>query len=183
MPVSTTGGDERVVGHDGAPGYAFVRFAAAIARVPCHAEPTMSFTRWMLLALVALVPWGCSRGSDPMQRSDGAQNGSPDGDGAQRGLPDGDAELARRLVGEGALLLDVRTPDEFADRHLDGAKNVPVDALADGVDEIDALVKDKTTPVVVYCKSGGRAARAKKMLLAAGYTQVTNLGGIDDWGR
>lgn len=42
---------------------------------------------------------------------------------------------------------------------------------------------DKNKPIVVYCKTGTRAARAKTILLEAGYTQVTNLGGIDDWYR
>jgi len=42
---------------------------------------------------------------------------------------------------------------------------------------------DKTKPIVVYCGSGRRAATAKEKLVAAGYTQVTNLGGIADWDR
>jgi phage shock protein E len=132
---------------------------------------TLALLGCLVVGLPAIS--GCARGSEAAERQLA--------DGSTDGLPDGDPVLAKRLVAEGALLLDVRTPAEFASRHLDGAKNVPVDALADGVDEIAALVADENTPIVVYCRSGARSARAKKHLVAAGYRQVTNLGSIDDW--
>ena len=99
-------------------------------------------------------------------------------------LPDRDPALAHELVAKGALLLDVRTPKEFGEKHLDGALNVPVDDLPGRLAEIEKLsAGDKQKPIVVYCKSGGRAGRAKAALLEAGFGRVTNLGGIDDWDR
>ena len=102
----------------------------------------------------------------------------------ESGLSDRDPELARRLVAEGALLLDVRTPEEFGARRIEGAVNIPVDDLDGRMGEIESLTGgDETTPIVVYCATGRRAGIAKQKLLAAGYGQVTNLGGIDDWYR
>lgn len=100
------------------------------------------------------------------------------------GLADRDPALARRLVAAGALLIDVRTPSEYAERHLDGAINIPVDDLVDRSNEVETFTRgDKAKPIVVYCGAGRRAARAKTVLLAKGYSRVTNLGGIDDWDR
>lgn len=79
-------------------------------------------------------------------------------------------------------MLDVRTTDEFGERHLDKAVNVPIDELDGRLAEIEKLAGgDKSKPIVVYCQAGGRASRAKKALVAAGFSQVTNLGGIDAW--
>ena len=99
------------------------------------------------------------------------------------GLPDRDPDLSYRLVTqEHALVLDVRTPQEYQQGHLPTAKNIPINQLSDRLSDVAALVGgDKLHPIVVYCQSGGRAARAKRLLLQAGYTQVTNLGGLSDW--
>ena len=100
------------------------------------------------------------------------------------GLPDGDPDLARRLVEEGAVLLDVRTPEEFGAGHVEGAVNVHVEELDARMHEIEALTGgDRSKPIVVYCSTGYRAGIAKEKLLAAGFEMVTNLGGIDDWYR
>jgi rhodanese-related sulfurtransferase len=99
-------------------------------------------------------------------------------------LPDHDPALARRLVASGGLLLDVRTGEEYANRHIEGAVNIPIGELKGRLAEIERLTgSDKRTPIVVYCASGRRAQQAKDVLLEAGYEQVTNLGGIDDWNR
>jgi rhodanese-related sulfurtransferase len=82
---------------------------------------------------------------------------------------------AHRLVSEGATLLDVRTPAEFSSHHVEGALNVPVDQVGARLSEIP-----RERPVVVYCRSGGRSARAAEELRAAGYT-VHDLGGIAAW--
>lgn len=119
---------------------------------------------------------GCSRETPPAPATNSATQPA--------GLPDRDPALAKKLVGEGAVLLDVRTPEEYGGRHLDKAVNIPVDQINAQMSEIEKLTsKDKTKPIVVYCQAGGRAGRAKAMLTAAGYTQVTNLGGIDDWDK
>ena len=81
----------------------------------------------------------------------------------------------RALLAAGATLLDVRSPAEFAAGHLDGAVLVPVDELDARLGE---LPHDR--PVVVYCRSGGRSARAASLLAAAGY-EVHDLGGMGNW--
>jgi phage shock protein E len=98
-------------------------------------------------------------------------------------LPDRDSKLAHQLVEQqDALLLDVRTPAEYAEQHLDHALLIPHDELARRVGEVlDAQGGDKHKPIVVYCRSGGRADTAKAVLLANGFTEVTNLGGLCDW--
>ncbi len=104
--------------------------------------------------------------------------------GAAAGLPDRDPALAHKLVGEGAVLLDVRSPEEFASGHIDKAVNVPVDALDEGMAAVDKLTGgDANKPIVVYCASGARAAHAKALLVKAGHTKVTNLGSLSSWGK
>lgn len=127
--------------------------------------------------LVTFAP-GCSK-TDAQ-----AQTNPPSSPEAKAGLPDRDPALAHKLVAEGGLLLDVRTPDEFSEQHIDKAVNMPVDDLDKRIAEIEKLAGgDKSKPIVVYCQAGGRASRAKKALTAAGFSQVTNLGGIADWDK
>ncbi len=84
---------------------------------------------------------------------------------------------ARKLVADGARLVDVRTPGEFAGRHLDGAVNVP---LGDLDRRLKSLGK-KDEPIVLYCASGMRSANARRLLQAKGFTRVYNLGGMGRW--
>ena len=92
-----------------------------------------------------------------------------------------DPATARKLIASGATVLDVRTPEEYADGHLPSATNLPVEDVAQRIADVDKLVGgDKTKPVVVYCSKGGRAAKAKQALDAAGYTNVVNGGGFSD---
>jgi rhodanese-related sulfurtransferase len=87
-----------------------------------------------------------------------------------------DGPAARALVASGATLLDVRSAGEWAGGHLEGARHVPVGELAGRITE---LPRDR--PVVVYCASGFRSARAATMLAEAGFT-VHDLGAMDRWG-
>jgi rhodanese-related sulfurtransferase len=84
---------------------------------------------------------------------------------------------AKALVQGGALLLDVRSPEEFAAGHLEGALNIPVDALASRLAEVGP----KDRPVVVYCRSGVRSKKARALLLEQGWAKVENLGGMSNW--
>ena len=84
---------------------------------------------------------------------------------------------AKRLVAEGARLLDVRTPGEFAGGHIPGAILIPVQEIERRVNELEP--KDK--PIVVYCASGGRSASAAHFLTLSGYKEVFDLGGIGNW--
>lgn len=77
------------------------------------------------------------------------------------------------------LLIDVRTPEEFAERHAKGAVNIPLGDIESG--EIGTL-KDapKETSLDLYCRSGSRAGVAGSLLTTFGFTNVRNLGGLDD---
>lgn len=87
-----------------------------------------------------------------------------------------DGRRARELVGQGAQLVDVRTPMEFRGGHVQGALNIPVDEIGRRLDELDA---DK--PVVLYCRSGARSNRATGILQHAGFGQVWDLGPMSAW--
>jgi len=84
---------------------------------------------------------------------------------------------AKEAVKAGAKLVDVRTPQEYAAGHIEGAINIPVQ-------ELDARLSEfgpKDGVVVVYCRSGARSATAKSKLEAAGYKSVHNLGAMSNW--
>jgi phage shock protein E len=84
---------------------------------------------------------------------------------------------AHRLVEQGALLLDVRTPAEFAQGHIDGAINIAVQEL----DQRIAELPDKDRTIVLYCRSGARSGRAHDLLKAAGYTSLYDIGAMSNW--
>lgn len=88
----------------------------------------------------------------------------------------GPKQSARELVAAGALLLDVRTPQEFREQHLTNAQNIPVQELAGRIGELGA----KSRPIVVYCRSGARSAAAATVLHAAGYA-VLDIGAMSNW--
>lgn len=86
---------------------------------------------------------------------------------------------AKGMIGtDGVVLLDVRTIDEFNEAHIDGAVLVPYDAIDQ---YLDRLPEDKDTTIIIYCRSGRRSAIAADTLIGMGYTQVFDLGGIQDW--
>lgn len=97
-------------------------------------------------------------------------------DSAHSGVTAANGADAHRLVAAGATLVDVRTAEEFADGHLSGAVNIPVSDLQGRLAEIPA-----DRPVVVYCASGSRSASAGQILLAAGRTNVHDLGPMSSW--
>jgi rhodanese-related sulfurtransferase len=89
-------------------------------------------------------------------------------------------EQAEKLIKEGVQLLDVRTKEEWDEGHLKGAKLVTV--TEDGFVVKATAAIDPKKPVLVYCRSGGRSARACKQLRDAGCTLVYDMeGGITAW--
>jgi len=86
-----------------------------------------------------------------------------------------DGARAHELVKGGAILVDVRSPDEFAQGHIDGAVNVPLESIASH----DFGGKDK--PLVLYCRAGHRSKTAAETLQSNGYTQVHLLGAMSAW--
>jgi rhodanese-related sulfurtransferase len=86
-------------------------------------------------------------------------------------------ERARSLVAGGARLVDVRTEVEYAGGHLTGAMNVPLDRLRSRAAEL----AEDGRPIVVYCASGVRSARARRILRASGVREVHDLGAMGRW--
>ena len=81
---------------------------------------------------------------------------------------------------KGAQLVDVRTPEEYADGHLKGSVNININS-GDFEQKLGKLNKD--VPVFVYCRSGGRSARAASKMESMGFKKVYNMdGGITAWG-
>ena len=78
----------------------------------------------------------------------------------------------------GYIILDVRTPEEFADQHIPGAVNISNKTF--GTAEIPEL-PDKDQLILVYCRSGNRSKQASEKLAALGYTNVVEFGGINSW--
>ena len=88
--------------------------------------------------------------------------------------PDMQSGLEQFQSTDGAVLLDVRTPEEYAGGHIPGSKNLPLQTIFD----IAKVVPNPQTPVYVYCQSGARSRRAATFLEKSGYAAVTDLGGI-----
>ena len=79
---------------------------------------------------------------------------------------------------EDYLIVDVRTPEEFAQGHIPGAVNVPNESI--GTEPPKELpVKDQL--LMVYCRSGNRSKQASQKLADMGYSNVVEFGGIIDW--
>ncbi|MBN19968.1 MAG: rhodanese [Bdellovibrionaceae bacterium] len=79
---------------------------------------------------------------------------------------------------ENELILDVRTPEEFASGHIRGAKNIPHTEVLGSLEELKSY-----DTIYIHCKRGGRAVTAADQLVAAGVTslKVLSSGGMDDW--
>ena len=76
------------------------------------------------------------------------------------------------------ILLDVRTAEEFEEKHIPGAINIPNETISS--EEIPEL-PDKDQLILVYCRSGNRSKQASRKLAEQGYTNIVEFGGINDW--
>ena len=76
------------------------------------------------------------------------------------------------------MILDVRTTEEFADKHIPDAINIPNETI--GTEDIPEL-PDKDQLILVYCRSGNRSKQASDKLANLGYTNIVEFGGINDW--
>lgn len=86
------------------------------------------------------------------------------------------ALLSTAWAGE-ALWIDVRTAEEFAAGHVEGAVNIPYEEI---VARIGEVTDDKTSLVYLYCRSGRRSGIALEALQEAGFTRAVNIGGLED---
>ena len=79
---------------------------------------------------------------------------------------------------EGYIILDVRTPEEFAERHIEGAILIPDYEIGE---KAESILTDKDQLILVYCRSGRRSKNAANELATLGYTNIKEFGGINDW--
>jgi len=89
------------------------------------------------------------------------------------------SEFSKKITESGVVVLDVRTPGEFAEGYIEGAQNIDFQS-GNFENEIAAL--DKNVTYAVYCRSGNRSGQAAKIMHDAGFNDVYNLdGGVIDW--
>ena len=88
--------------------------------------------------------------------------------------PDINKGLIEYAEKENAVLLDVRTPQEYREGHIPESINVPLQTI----DKVTSIAENKDTVLYVYCYSGARSRQATAMLQHMGYTNVQNIGGI-----
>ena len=74
----------------------------------------------------------------------------------------------------GAVLLDVRTRQEYREGHIPKSVNLPLQSL----DNVDEIIENENVPIFVYCHSGSRSRQAEAILRQMGYNHVKNIGGI-----
>ena len=91
--------------------------------------------------------------------------------------PDINQGVEQYKTTSGAILLDVRTPEEYAEGHIPGGQNLPLQSI----DKAAIIIDNRDTPLFVHCLSGGRSRQAAAALKQMGYTNVTNIGGIADY--
>jgi len=90
-------------------------------------------------------------------------------------------EFSEKITEEGVVILDVRTPGEFSEGYIEGARNIDFQS---GNFENEIATLDKNATYAIYCRSGKRSGQAMQILHDAGIHTVYNLeGGVIDWGN
>lgn len=89
------------------------------------------------------------------------------------------AEEAKKMLDAGGVtIVDVRTPEEYAEKHIPGAVLVPNETIGG---EPPAALPDKNAVLLVHCRTGVRSKQASDKLVKLGYTNIYDFGGIVDW--
>jgi rhodanese-related sulfurtransferase len=89
------------------------------------------------------------------------------------------SEFSSKVIEAGVITLDVRTPSEFSEGHIEGALLIDFQS---GNFENEIALLDKNQTYAVYCRSGNRSGQAVKVMSDAGFTKLYNLnGGVIDW--
>ena len=114
-----------------------------------------------LILIVLLIIAGCS---SPIETTGGLLNSQ-------------DAFKASQENAE-ILIVDVRTPQEYAEGHIAGSVNLPLDQLKAVASE---QLPDKGQVIYVVCRSGNRSSQAQDILESIGYTNVRDIGSVFDW--
>ena len=90
-------------------------------------------------------------------------------------------EAKEKIINEGAILIDVRTQDEYDAGHIDGATLLTLDTINET--SVSDVVGSKEAVIIVYCRSGNRSHQALEKLQELGYENVYDLGAMSNWGE
>lgn len=90
-----------------------------------------------------------------------------------------DGAKAHEMYLEGAILLDVRTMEEYMEYRLENSILIPVDDISE--ETLNQKISNKNTKIIVYCRSGNRSKIASQKLIDLGYTNVYDMGSIDNY--
>ncbi|HEY5583229.1 MAG TPA: rhodanese-like domain-containing protein [Ruminiclostridium sp.] len=132
----------------------------------------------MLIALGAIAcgTTGISQTQEDSKNTTAIQSDSGDALNYTNIRPE---DAKKRLDGEDVItLLDVRTQEEYIEKHIPNSVLLPVEVIEK---EAPSKLTDKDATIFVYCKTGRRSVVASETLVKMGYTKVYNLGGINDW--
>ena len=137
-------------------------------------------------ALMAAALTACARESGEVPSAPQAPASATDaGESADGAAPAAEyhkitAEEAKERLDANpdAVIVDVRTPEEHAAERIEGSINVPNESIRD---EQPALLPDLDAEILVHCRTGVRSRQAAEKLVALGYTNVYDFGGIVDW--
>ena len=139
-----------------------------LARWLCRQPAGAGWRRVAVIALAGATAFACSA-------ADRGQAGVPQPRAGSAPAATSTQQRAWEAIAKGALLIDVRSEGEYAQEHLPGAVNIPVDALSGRLQEVG---QDTARAIVVYCRSGARSAAAAGALRRSGYTRVIDGGGL-----
>lgn len=88
-------------------------------------------------------------------------------------------EAKEKIINNNAVLVDVRTQDEYDNGHIEGAILYSIDDISE--DTVSTILDDKDKEIILYCQSGNRSSQAKEKLEELGYTNVYDLGAMSNW--
>ena len=88
-------------------------------------------------------------------------------------------EAKEMMINDGAILIDVRTAEEYQKNHIEGATLLSLDTITK--DQVATITTNKEDIIIVYCQSGKRSSQAKEQLKELGYKKVYDLGAMSNW--
>ena len=134
-----------------------------------------AFVMALALAFGAAALTGCQTGTGASTAT-----GSGSGEGAAQAYQKITGEEAQALMESESdyVVVDVRTESEYADGHVPGALNIPLDTISGS--EV-AELPDKDQLIILYCRSGNRSGQAGGILTGMGYTNIVDFGGLSGW--
>lgn len=135
----------------------------------------MKYLTGTLLFMIMLLLAGCQEGA--VVDEDASTNGNEEEKEAVYRVITPE-EAKEMMAQEGIIILDVREQSEFDQGYIEGATLLPLGTISAG--DL-SLIPDKDQTILVYCRSGNRSGQAAKILVANGYTQVYDFGGVLDW--